>query len=208
MSLGDVPTWVVAIATCVGVIVNAAVVIVALLPIHRAKKQHQARGLLTAANLRIPLGLAHNQMRRACEDLQIYAQSDQPVDRPQLSQSVDKLRPIPDRVRGYLAKFDIADAAYLEGDRGPQLAQAIGVAESAISVLDASIKKFDSVTQQYEKSLSASAATVQTSLIKAFLAARHSVVKEAVQLPVLFTAATDRLGEFVEYLEHLFPSDT
>ena len=55
MGVGDVPTWVAAVAAWAGVVVNAAIVFVALSPIRTAKRERTARGRLVASHLYTPM---------------------------------------------------------------------------------------------------------------------------------------------------------
>ena len=191
-----------AIATCVGVVVNAGVVIVALLPIHRAKQERTSRGLLTASYLRIPLTVAHELMCLARSDLEEYVR-DAPPDRPELRTSVHRLRALPARVRGLLAKFDVVDAAYLPDDKGHQLAQAISAAETALSVLEASIGRLDAVQRSFEAK-SGLPGSASPALVQMYLTSKREVILESHFLPSSFQSAADGLRKFVEYCERLF----
>lgn len=205
MSTGDVPIWIAAIATCVGVVVNGAVVVAALLPLHRAAKQRKARGLLTAAYLRIPLGIVYTQMGLACSDLVEYVR-DAPQDRAELGASVARLRALPARARSLLAKFNIVDAAYLPDDNGQQLAQTIGEVESVLSWLEASIGKFDTVKRAFEARIGLPG-SASSSLLQMYLTSQREVTAHAAEFLPEFQSATDHLGEFAKYCDRLFPHD-
>ena len=190
-----------AIATCAGVVVNAGVVIVALLPIHRAKQERASRGLLTAAYLCDPLNIAYELMCSARSDLDEYVRDAHP-DRSELETSVNRLRAVPARARGLLEKFDIGDAAYLPDGKGPQLAKAIGAANCALSVLEASIGRFDAVKRSFE-ARSGLPGSANHALVEMYLTAKREVISEAHVLPALFQYAIDPLGKFVDYCEDL-----
>lgn len=201
------PAWAEVIATCVGVLINAGVVIVALLPIHRAKRLQQARGLLTAAYFQDPFSRAYKQMFLGCADLKVVADTNADVDRPELLVSMGRLSALPDRVLQLLGKFSLEDAAYLDANQGKQLAMAVGEARAVLEVLTVATKKFNATTTSFEAMI---AHTVEgpplLKVIDAFAKARRNVIKEFQFLPGQFESATDHLGKFAEYCEGLFSS--
>lgn len=191
MGLGDVPTWVAAVAAWAGVVVNALIVFVALAPIRNAKRERIARGRLVAASLSVPIGDACKYMHTACEDLKAIANPHALLDDSQFDGLLVKLENVRDWVPPLLANFKLSEAAYLEEGMGERLAQAIGAANAAIASLSVCLDAF--------------AAANRFSTLDRVLNARRQVAESLHFLPADFRAAARGLTAFAGYCDRIFP---
>jgi len=130
MSLGDVPTWVAAVAAWAGVVVNALIVFVALAPIRNAKRERAARGRLVAAYLTVPILRARSALKLGSEHVAFLLNADPNV--PAWDVSFALVRELPETIRGLLNSFDVSEAAYLDEKMGEHLAQSLGLLNAIV----------------------------------------------------------------------------
>ncbi len=192
MGVGDVPTWVAAVAAWAGVVVNALIVFVALSPIRTAKRERIARGRLVAAYLMVPITEACKYMHLACEDLDALLKSDGLLDSDKSELLLANLGNTRDWVPPLLGRFDLSEAAYLDEGMGEKLAQAVGATNTAIASLSTTLDAF--------------AFAGKFSTADRVLEARKEVVAHIGYLPSDLRAAKHALAVFVAYCGRIFPS--
>ena len=185
------PMWIAAVAAWAGVFVNLAVVLVALSPIHAAKRERETRGLLVAAYLRTPIGMAHGLISLGHKALDASVQPDQPMDGLEIETNMARLRALPSRVRALLNRFDIADAASLPDDVGQQLAQAVGMAQATLDALEVFVTNFDTATNSSQSP-------------DVIGERRRQVVQQYASMTFDLAVAVEALAVFRKYCEGLF----
>lgn len=188
--MGDVPTWVAAVAAWAGVVVNAAIVLVALSPIRTAKREREARGRLVAAYLMIPIGTAYKLMFMARGDLRELIQPNAMLDGTALDGVLNRLQGVCDRVPSLLASFNLSEAAYLDEGMGEVLAQAIGTANATVSALSLALARL--------------AVASRFPTMDQVRAAQRTEIEKLGFLPAQFESASDLVGIFAQYCEGLF----
>lgn len=185
---GDAATW-------AGAVGSLLVAFVAVLPLEIARRQRKARGRLVAAHLVAPFSLAHQLMKRNKKNMDTFAQYVPSNDYETINKAVCSLEWLVKRMPGFLEMFKVTDGAYLPKGVSSDLAQAIGLTNTTLLVLQDSLDKW--------------AQTSRASGMQHEVDARRAKVIEKVNahlLPEMFDRATERLGQFAAYCEKLFPT--
>lgn len=140
MSLGDVPTWVAAVAAWAGVVVNALIVFVALSPIRTAKREREARGRLVAAYLAAPMTLARVALKGGRNAITVLLKDD--ANEMEREAALKQLGELPENIQRLLDRFDVSEAAYLGEGMGEKLAQSFGAVNVALMCVPVAIDAF------------------------------------------------------------------
>lgn len=143
MGVGDVPTWVAAVAAWAGVVVNALIVFVALAPIRSAKRERVARGRLVAAYLATPMTLARAALKGGRNDIASLFNGD--TDAVTRDIALKRLGELPETIQRLLNRFDVSEAAYLGEEMGEKLAQSFGAVNVALMCVPIAIDAFTSL---------------------------------------------------------------
>lgn len=195
MSVGDVPTWVAAVAAWAGVVVNALIVFVALAPIRSAKRERVARGRLVAASLAEPMRVVRGLLGQSAHDLATLMEPGTVRKNMDFEQILVNLKDATEKAPPLLACFDVGKAEWLDGEIGERLARTVGRVNVAFlglsSLLDALAGSRGPKVFPEE-----------------VYAKRANVVKSYEYLPTVFHSAAEFMGDFTDYCDHLFPSWT
>lgn len=190
MNAGDVPAWVAAVAACVGVVVNALIVLVALAPIRSATRERTARGRLVAASLVVPMRLVRELLGSAERNLTTLMAAGAMPKGKDIDQIVADLHDVVEKVPPLLACFDIREAAWLDGKIGERLAKTVGSANVGILGLS-------SLLAQLARARKTSFFEVRVDDVRA------NAVKPYAFLPAHFRSTADLMGEFTTYCERI-----
>jgi len=196
MGVGDVPTWVAAVAAWAGVVVNALIVFVALAPIRNAKRERAARGRLVAAYLSVPILRARSALKLGSEHLTFLLNADPNV--PAWDVSFALVRELPETIRGLLNSFDVSEAAYLDEKMGEHLAQSLGLLNAIVVLIP---EVLDLLTDLREaEGLAEREGSVASQKVQALRERAH---KSAGCLPAMLNDARSSLGVFTDSCRHL-----
>lgn len=147
MGAGDVPTWVAAVAAWAGVVVNAAIVFIALSPIRTAKRERTARGRLVASHLYNPMAYSAAILQAAHPALLNYIKITAGRASAEVRPDAEKLRMLCMELRAQFESYDLKEAAFLPDEMGLLLSNGVGQVRVCIGFLETSVGRYFSADE-------------------------------------------------------------
>lgn len=142
MGVGDVPTWVAAVAAWAGVVVNGAIVFVALSPIRTAKRERTARGRLVASHLYTPMAYSAALLKAAHPAILNYTKVTAGRASADVRPDAERLQTLCIELRSQLESYDLKEVAFLPGEMGQLLSNGVGQVRVCIGFLETSVGRY------------------------------------------------------------------